>query len=102
MQRIGPYTVLGELARGGHGVVLRAKDASGRRVALKLLLSHRAANPNSRRRFQVEVQTLSRLTHPNVVQVLATGEHDGAPWLALEFVDGESLESRLRRGPLSR
>ena len=101
MQRIGPYTVLDELARGGHGVVFRAQDASGRVVALKLLLAHRAANPRARKRFVHEIQALRRLRHPNVVALLGSGEVGGAPWLALEFVEGESLEARLRRGPLA-
>ena len=98
--QIGPYTVLEEIARGGHGMVYRAQDAQGRVVALKLLLAERAQNRQARERFQAEVNALGRLRHPHVVSILGAGEHEGHPWLALEFVEGESLEGRLRRGPL--
>ena len=98
--QIGPYSVLDEVARGGHGVVYRARGARGQLVALKLLLAHRAQNPKARARFQAEVSALARLRHPHVVAILGAGEHEGSPWLALEFVEGESLEARLRRGPV--
>ena len=98
--QIGPYSVLGEVARGGHGVVYRAQDAQGQVVALKLLLGHRAQNPRARQRFQAEVNALARLRHPGVVPIVGAGEYEGAPWLALEFVEGESLADCLRRGPL--
>ena len=100
MEQIGPYRALEEIARGGMGVVYRAQDAGGREVALKLLLASRSSNRNALRRFEQEAKTLARLKHPNVVQVLAAGEERGTPWLALEFVEGESLEQRLTRGPL--
>jgi len=99
--QIGPYSVLGEVARGGHGVVYRAQDDAGQQVALKLLLAHRAQNQQARQRFQAEVNALTRLRHPHVVPILGAGEHEGCPWMALEYVEGESLEARLRRGPLS-
>ena len=98
--QIGPYRVLEELARGGMGVVYRAQAPDGAPTALKLLLAHRAANPRARQRFQLEAQTLARLRHPNVVAILGAGEHEGAPWIALDYVEGESLEDRLRAGPL--
>ena len=100
MQTIGPYRIESEVARGGMGVVYRAVDAAGRPVALKVLLEQRLQSPNALRRYEVEVGALARLRHPHVVQVLGAGEHEGAPWLALEFVEGETLEDRLRRGPL--
>ena len=99
--QIGPYSVLDEIARGGHGVVYRAQDARGQPVALKLLLAHRAQNPQARTRFQAEVNALARLHHPHVVPILGAGEHEGSPWLALEYVEGETLQARLRRGPLA-
>jgi len=100
VEQIGPYRVLEEIARGGMGVVYRAQDAEGREVALKLLLASRSNNPVALRRFEQEAKTLARLRHAHVVQVLAAGEQQGTPWLALEFVSGESLEERLTRGPL--
>ncbi|MEZ6184366.1 MAG: tetratricopeptide repeat protein [Planctomycetota bacterium] len=98
--QVGPYTVRAELARGGTGVVYRAQDGEGRRVALKLLHAQRSADPRVRQRFQREVQALTRLRHPHVVPILGAGEHEGVPWLALELVEGESLHERLRGGSL--
>ena len=100
MKQIGPYRLVEELARGGMGVVYRAQAPDGLAVALKLLLSHRAANAQARQRFQAEAHTLARLRHPNVVAIVGVGEHEGAPWIALEYVLGQSLEDRLRTGPL--
>ena len=100
MEQIGPYRIQRELARGGMGVVYLAQGPDGRPVALKLLLAQRSESPQARRRFQVEVQALARLRHPHVVSILGAGEHQGVPWLALEFVQGETLAARLRRGPL--
>ena len=99
MDAIGPYRIEETIARGGMGLVYKARGPDGQAVALKLLL-RRLEEPTVRRRFQAEVQALGKLRHPNVVQILDTGEHDGHPWLALEFVAGESLQERLRRGPL--
>jgi len=98
VQRIGPYQVLSELARGGMGVVYRAQGPDGREVALKLL--RRAEDPRARRRFELEVRALAKLRHPHVVPILAAGDEGGSPWLALELVEGCSLEERLRHGPL--
>ncbi|MCA8924918.1 MAG: tetratricopeptide repeat protein [Planctomycetes bacterium] len=100
MEQIGPYRVVEEIARGGAGVVFRAQGPGGETVALKLLLEQAAVSPRARQRFQSEIKAQARLRHPNVVAILDEGEHRGAPWLALEFVEGESLEARLRGGPL--
>jgi len=98
--QVGPYRTLDELGRGGMGVVYRAQDAAGQVVALKVLLPHRAAQPHVRQRFLHELRSLSKLRHPHLVRLLAAGEHDDVPWLALEFVEGQSLEQRLHAGPL--
>jgi len=100
VQHVGPYQLVREVARGGMGVVYQARGPDGREVALKLLLAQRATNPAALKRFQVEVQALARLRHPNVVSILAAGEARGVPWLALDYVEGETLAARLRRGPL--
>ena len=101
MQRIGPYTLVSEIARGGMGAVYRARDAAGRDVALKLLVGQRAHSPSAQRRFATEVETHGRLRHPNVIPVRDCGVHDGVPYVVLDFVDGETLEDRLKReGPL--
>ena len=100
VQRIGPYTIVSELARGGHGVVYRARDPHGAEVALKVLLARRLTSAAARKRFELEVEVLAQLNHPHVVRILGAGEHEGNPWLALELVDGQSLDQRLRAGAL--
>ncbi|MCA8925931.1 MAG: serine/threonine protein kinase, partial [Planctomycetes bacterium] len=98
--QVGPYRTLAELGRGGMGVVYRAVDADGREVALKRLLPQHVADPRLRARFTKELAALTRLAHPHLVRLLAAGEHEGAPWIALEYVAGETLAARLREGPL--
>ncbi|MGE4142785.1 MAG: protein kinase [Planctomycetota bacterium] len=99
--RIGAYTVVRELARGGMGVVYVARhEALGREVALKLLLASRSSE-SARARFQAEAQVVARLRHPHIVAIHEVGLHQGAPYLVMDLVDGESLEARIERdGPL--
>ena len=98
METVGRYRLIAEVARGGVGAVWRAVDPAGHTVALKLLLAGRAATPVQRRRFADEVRALMRLRHPGVVTLLDAGEHQGVPWLAMEWVEGETLDARLARG----
>src|SRR5262249_7967584 len=85
---------------GGMGVVYEAvQESLGRRVALKMLPRAGLGDPDARERFLREAQTTARLQHPNIVQIFEVGEHDGQPFLALEFVAGPSLADRLRDGP---
>ncbi|MEZ6185964.1 MAG: tetratricopeptide repeat protein [Planctomycetota bacterium] len=95
---IGPYRIQEELARGGAGAVYRAQGPDGAPVALKLLT--RVDSDHARARLLREVEAQSRLRHPHVVRLLAAGETHGQPWLAQELIEGESLDARLRRGPL--
>ncbi|MCO5168863.1 MAG: WD40 repeat domain-containing serine/threonine-protein kinase [Planctomycetes bacterium] len=99
-QRVGPYVVERELARGGMGVVHVAVHAQlGRRVALKLLPA--GAGGELAERFQLEAQAAARLKHPHVVGVHEVGVERGQPWLAMDLIEGESLHARLgREGPL--
>ncbi|MBL4845178.1 MAG: protein kinase [Planctomycetes bacterium] len=94
------YAILGELARGGMGVIYRAHDTRmGRDVALKVLS---ASSSQQRARFLREVDSLMRLRHRYVVAAHAGGEFEGKPYLILDLVDGESLEARIEReGPLA-
>jgi serine/threonine protein kinase len=102
LEAIGGYEVEAEIARGGMGRVYRARDpGTGRQVALKLLLAGALANDDQRRRFRREAEALAKVSHPHVVRVHSSGDHDGAPYLVLDFVEGRSLKEVLEReGPL--
>jgi eukaryotic-like serine/threonine-protein kinase len=93
---IGPYRVLDTLGSGGAGTVYRALDRrTGEPVALKLLSTGPALDPRAARRLAREFETLSELSHPNVVKVFDTGVHHGYPYLAMELVDGLTLRNYL-------
>jgi serine/threonine protein kinase len=94
---VGPYTVERPLAEGGMARVFKATGPDGEAVALKLVRSELAAEDTFRRRFAREVRTAVRVDHPNVVPVLASGEHDGVPYMAQAFIRGGSLMERLER-----
>jgi serine/threonine protein kinase/tetratricopeptide (TPR) repeat protein len=93
------YQVLGLLGRGGMGVVYRARHVQlDRLVALKMLRDG-AANLEDLPRFRTEAQAVARFQHPNIVQIYEVGEHQGQPYLALELVDGTSLDRKLAGTP---
>ena len=95
------YEVLGELGRGGMGVVYKARQASPSRVvALKMILAGGYAEPGRRARVLAEGDAIARLSNPNIVQIHEVGAHDGLPFLALEYLGGGSLADRLRGVPL--
>jgi WD40 repeat protein len=95
------YEVLAELGHGGMGVVYRARHLRlGRLVALKVVRGGACADPRALDRFRAEAGALARLQHPNIVQIHEVGEHDGLPYLALEYVDGGSLARRPGGTPL--
>ena len=98
----GRYALERELGRGGMGVVLLARDLSlDRLVALKLLPTLLAAQPLLRERFLREARTAAGLAHPNIVPIHAVEAHDDLAFIAMGFVDGETLAERVRRrGPL--
>ncbi len=102
--RLAPagYELLGELGRGGTGIVYRARQHRlGRLVALKMALAGAYATPRELDRFNREAEAIARLQHPNIVQIYEVGEHEGRPYLALEYVDGESLARAIDGNPQS-
>src|SRR5512138_2530536 len=100
--RLGPYEILAPLGAGGMGEVYRARDTRLERdVAIKALPSEFARDPERLGRFRREAQTLAGLNHPNIAAIYGLEEADRTPHLVLELVEGESLATRLARGPLA-
>jgi serine/threonine protein kinase len=99
--RIGDYALGRLLGEGGMGKVYEATGPDDTRVALKLVKADYARDETFRRRFHREARIAQTVKHPNVVPVIATGEHEGVPYMAQKFIDGLSLEQKLERdGPL--
>jgi hypothetical protein len=93
----GGYELLGELGRGGMGVVYKARQVSlNRVVALKMIRHAAGASPEELARFRTEAEAVGRLQHPNIVQVFDVGELEGMPFFSMEFVPGGSLAAQLR------
>jgi hypothetical protein len=94
------YELLGEVGRGGMGVVYKARQTGLHRlVAVKMLRAGVEAGPDELARFRTEAEAVARLHHPNIVQIFEVGEADGRPFLSLEFVDGCGLHGYLAGTP---
>lgn len=94
------YEILGELGRGGMGVVYKARQKAIQRiVALKMVLDSESADVEFDARFRAEAEAAARLQHPNIVQLYEFGEANGRPYFSLEFVGGGSLADRLNGEP---
>jgi serine/threonine protein kinase len=97
---VGPYEVVAKLGEGGMGEVYRARDTRlNRDVALKVLPSAVATDPDRLARFRREAQFLASLNHPNVAQVYGVEDANGAPVMVLELVEGQTLEAVIGRPP---
>jgi len=100
--RLGPYEIAGPIGTGGMGEVYRAKDTRlDRTVAIKVLPSHLSSNPALRARFEREAKAVSALQHPNICVLHDVGQQDGVDFLVMEYLDGETLATRLTRKPLT-
>ena len=99
--KLGPYEIQSPLGAGGMGEVYRARDTRlDRTVAIKILPAHLSSDPEAEQRFDREARTISGFSHPNICQLYDVGTQDGTSYLVMEYLEGETLADRLRKGPL--
>ncbi|MGH8016394.1 MAG: serine/threonine protein kinase, partial [Candidatus Zixiibacteriota bacterium] len=97
--KLGPYEIVEQAGAGGMGEVYKAKDIRlDRTVAIKVLTGLVANNPDLRQRFEREAKAISSLNHPNICILYDVGQQDGRNFLVMEYLEGETLSSRLRQG----
>jgi serine/threonine protein kinase len=101
-ETIGHYRILRQLGSGGMGLVYEAEDTKlGRRVALKFLLETSLRDPAATERFLREARSASAMNHPGICTIYAIEEQDGRTYIAMELLEGESLDQLLAVGPVS-
>jgi serine/threonine protein kinase len=99
--KLGPYEIQSALGAGGMGEVYRALDTRlDRTVAVKVLASHLSASPELKQRMEREARSISSLNHPHICQLYDIGSQGGTDYLVMEFLEGETLAERLKRGPM--
>ena len=98
---LGPYKIQAPLGAGGMGEVYKARDSRlDRTVAIKVLPEHVASDPGLKQRFEREARTLAALNHPHICTLYDIGQEGDMAFLVMEYLEGETLEERLVRGPL--
>jgi len=97
--KLGPFEIQSVLGTGGMGEVYRARDSRlDRTVAIKVLASHLSASPELKQRMEREARAISSLNHPHICQLYDIGSQDGTDYLVMEFLVGETLAERIRKG----
>jgi len=97
--RLGPYTITVSIGAGGMGEVYKATDTRlNRTVAIKVLPQHVASDPDLKQRFEREAKTLAGVSHPHICPIHDVGNQDGIDFLVMEYLEGETLEQRLKKG----
>jgi serine/threonine protein kinase len=100
-QRVGHYQIISTLGKGGMGEVYLAEDTRlGRKMALKFLPADFTSNPERLRRFEQEARAASSLNHPNIITIYEVGKADKLSFIAMEFIDGETLRQKMINGPM--
>ena len=100
--RFSDYDLIEEIARGGMGIVYKARQISlNRIVAVKMIVSGQFASKEEVLRFRAEAESAAKLQHPNIVPIHETGEVDGQPFFSMDYVEGGDLTELVRQGPLS-
>jgi Tol biopolymer transport system component/predicted Ser/Thr protein kinase len=98
---VGPYQILSAIGAGGMGEVYKARDTRlDRTVAIKVLSAHLADRADLRERFDREARTIAGLNHPHICTLFDIGRQDGTDYLVMEYLEGETLADRLKKGPL--
>src|ERR1017187_3844372 len=99
--KLGPYEIVAPIGAGGMGEVYRARDTRlDRTVAIKVLPQHLADTPDAKQRFEREARAVSALNHPHICTLYDVGSQDGTEFLVMEYIEGETLATRLERGAL--
>ena len=100
-RQLGHYQIVARIGAGGMGEVYRATDTRlNRTVAIKVLSAHLSLRPDLRKRFEREAKAISNLNHPNICALHDIGRQEGFDYLVMEYLEGETLAKRLKKGPL--